>query len=424
MPETKMLNCSFCGKSRDSVEKLIAGPNVYICNECVVLSYNIVQKIDKPEEESDFGTLPSPKEIKEHLDEYIIGHESAKELLSVSAYNHYKRVLSDDETIELEKTNVLLIGPTGTGKTLFAKTLAKKLNVPFAIADATTLTEAGYVGEDVESVLERLLTIADFDIDLAQKGIVYIDEIDKKARRSESNVATRDVSGEGVQQALLRLIEGTTTKVKISTGKKYADDYIDFDTTNVLFIVGGAFVGIEKNIERRLRKSSTIGFGAKVITEAEKQNLLRSVSAEDLIDYGLIPEILGRLPIIAPLDKLSDEQLIHVLTSVKNSILKQNQKLLEIDNLKLSFGDEFIRTAATLAIKRKLGARALKGVVEETLINIMYRAPELKKQGVVEIILDKYPVSSSHAPILKYEDGRTEIDTQYKTYRGINEEVD
>ena len=419
-----MLNCSFCGKSRDSVEKIIAGPNVYICNECVVLSYNIVQKIDKPEEESDFGTLPSPKEIKEHLDEYIIGHESAKELLSVSAYNHYKRVLSDDETIELEKTNVLLIGPTGTGKTLFAKTLAKKLNVPFAIADATTLTEAGYVGEDVESVLERLLTIADFDIDLAQKGIVYIDEIDKKARRSESNVATRDVSGEGVQQALLRLIEGTTTKVKISTGKKYADDYIDFDTTNVLFIVGGAFVGIEKNIERRLRKSSTIGFGAKVITEAEKQNLLRSVSAEDLIDYGLIPEILGRLPIIAPLDKLSDEQLIHVLTSVKNSILKQNQKLLEIDNLKLSFGDEFIRSAATLAIKRKLGARALKGVVEETLINIMYRAPELKKQGVVEIILDKYPVSSSHAPILKYEDGRTEIDTQYKTYRGINEEVD
>lgn len=419
-----MLNCSFCGKSRDSVEKLIAGPNVYICNECVVLSYNIVQKIDKPEEESDFGTLPSPKEIKEHLDEYIIGHESAKELLSVSAYNHYKRVLSDDDTIELEKTNVLLLGPTGTGKTLFAKTLAKKLNVPFAIADATTLTEAGYVGEDVESVLERLLTIADFDIDLAQKGIVYIDEIDKKARRSESNVATRDVSGEGVQQALLRLIEGTTTKVKISTGKKYADDYVDFDTTNVLFIVGGAFVGIEKNIERRLRKSSTIGFGAKVITEAEKQNLLRSVSAEDLIDYGLIPEILGRLPIIAPLDKLSDEQLIHVLTSVKNSILKQNQKLLEIDNLKLSFGDEFIRTAATLAIKRKLGARALKGVVEETLINIMYRAPELKKQGVVEIILDKYPVSSSHAPILKYEDGRTEIDTQYKTYRGINEEVD
>ncbi len=419
-----MLNCSFCGKSRDSVEKIIAGPNVYICNECVVLSYNIVQKIDKPEEESDFGTLPSPKEIKEHLDEYIIGHESAKELLSVSAYNHYKRVLSDDETIELEKTNVLLIGPTGTGKTLFAKTLAKKLNVPFAIADATTLTEAGYVGEDVESVLERLLTIADFDIDLAQKGIVYIDEIDKKARRSESNVATRDVSGEGVQQALLRLIEGTTTKVKISTGKKYADDYIDFDTTNVLFIVGGAFVGIEKNIERRLRKSSTIGFGAKVITEAEKQNLLRSVSAEDLIDYGLIPELLGRLPIIAPLDNLTEDQLVYVMTSVKNSVLTQNQKLLEIDNLKLSFGDEFIRSAATLAIKRKLGARALKGVVEETLINIMYRAPELKKQGVVEIILDKYPVSSSHAPILKYEDGRTEIDTQYKTYRGINEEVD
>ena len=418
MTEKKNLSCSFCGKNREAVDKLIAGPSVYICNECVTLSYEIIIT-DKPGKDSkslSSENLPQPQEIKKFLDEYIVGHENAKELFAVSAYNHYKRIFySGQDEIELEKSNILLVGPTGTGKTLFAKTLAKKLNVPFAIADATTLTEAGYVGDDVESVIERLLTLANYDIDLAQRGIVYIDEVDKKARRSESNVATRDVSGEGVQQALLRLVEGTVIKVKLGNGKKYSEDFIEFDTANVLFILGGAFVGIEKNIERRLRKSSTIGFGAKVITEAEKQNLLRSVSAEDLIDYGLIPELLGRLPIIAPLDNLTEDQLVYVMTSVKNSVLTQNQKLLEMDNLKLSFGNEFIRSAATLAIKRKLGARALKGVVEEPLINIMYRAPELKKQGVVEIMFDKYPVSNSHAPILKYEDGKTEIDTQYKT---------
>lgn len=424
MSDVKILNCSFCGKSRDSVEKLIAGPNVYICNECITLSYNIVQKTVKIAEEAESEVLPTPKEIKEHLDEYIVGHNDAKELLSVSAYNHYKRIGNTDESIEFEKTNILLLGPTGTGKTLFAKTLAKKLNVPFAIADATTLTEAGYVGEDVESVLERLLTVAEFDVETAQQGIIYIDEIDKKSRHSESNTATRDVSGEGVQQALLRLIEGTTTKVKISTGKKYSDDYVDFDTSNILFILGGAFVGIEKSIEKRLRKSSTIGFGATVISESNREHILRHVAAEDLIDYGLIPEIMGRLPIIAPLDKLSEDQLVHVMTSVKNSILKQNQKLLELDQIKLVFGDSFIHSAAKLAIKRKLGARALKGVVEETLISIMYRAPELRKQGVVEIVLDKYPMSAVDKPILKYEDGRTENDTHYKIYRGSNEEVE
>lgn len=424
MSEPRSLNCSFCGKSRDSVEKLIAGPNVYICNECITLSYNIVQKIVKTEEDTEDNDLPTPKEIKEHLDEYIVGHENAKELLSVSAYNHYKRIYNKDSSVDFEKTNVLLLGPTGTGKTLFAKTLAKKLNVPFAIADATTLTEAGYVGEDVESVLERLLTVADFDLDLAQQGIVYIDEIDKKSRRSESNTATRDVSGEGVQQALLRLIEGTNTKVKMSSGKKYADDYVDFDTNNVLFIVGGAFVGLEKIIEKRLKKSSSIGFGAKVFTEKEKENILQGVTSEDLIEYGLIPEIMGRLPIIAPLDKLSEKQFVNILTSIKNNVIIQNQKLLELDDIKLSFSEEYIATAASISIKRKLGARALKGVVEETLVNIMYRAPELRKQGVVEIIFDKYPMSTEEKPLLKYEDGRSEIDTHYKTYRGINEKVE
>ena len=423
MSDSKLLNCSFCGKSRDSVEKLIAGPSVYICNECITLSYNIVQKVIKPEDNLRLDTLPAPSEIKAHLDKYIIGHEQAKELLSVSAYNHYKRILNVNDDVEIEKTNILLVGPTGTGKTLFAKTLAKKLNVPFAIADATTLTEAGYVGEDVESVLERLLSIAEFDIDLAQKGIVYIDEVDKKARRSESNVATRDVSGEGVQQALLRLIEGTTTKVKISTGKRYNDDYVDFDTSNILFIVGGAFVGIEKNIERRLKKSGTIGFGAKVYTSSQKENILKKVTSEDIIDYGIIPEMMGRLPIIAPLDNLSEEQMVRILKEVKNSIIEQNKRLLELDGIELCFSDEYMTKAANLSISKKLGARALKGVVEESLINVMYRAPELRKQGVVKITFDKYPMTTEK-PTLEYNDGRIEVDTQYKLYRGLNEELE
>lgn len=424
MTENKILNCSFCGKSRDSVEKLIAGPNVYICNECIVLSYDIVQKVTKPEEGLKFGTLPTPKEIKEHLDQYIVGHENAKELLSVSSYNHYKRILNSDTDVELEKSNIMLVGPTGTGKTLFARTLAKKLNVPFAIADATTLTEAGYVGEDVESVLERLLVVADFDVELAQKGIVYIDEVDKKARKSESSQAMRDVSGEGVQQALLRLIEGTVTKVKLSSGKRYGDDFVEFDTRNILFIVGGAFVGLEKNIEKRLRKTGTIGFGAKVMSAEEKHNILQQVAAEDIVEYGIIPEMMGRLPLIAPLDILSETQLEHVLTKIKNNVIEQNKKLLEFDGIELGFGPEFIKTAARLAIKKKLGARALKGVVEETLINVMYRAPELRKAGVISIFFDKYPMSVEVKPTLGYEDGKSEPDTHYKLYRGINEEVE
>lgn len=425
MTDKKHLRCSFCGKSRESVDKLIAGPSVYICNECITLSYNIVKKsADEEKEESDVSAIPTPLEIRQHLDQYIVGHDSAKELMCVSAYNHYKRVLNSPEDIELEKTNILLIGSTGTGKTLFAKTLAKKLNVPFAIADATTLTEAGYVGEDVESVLERLLNIADFDIDAAQKGIVYIDEVDKKARRSETNTSTRDVSGEGVQQALLRLIEGTTTKVKINSGKKFGEEYIDFDTSNVLFILGGAFVGIEKIIEKRLKKSSTIGFNATVIDRKEKNKLLENLGAEDVIEYGMIPEIVGRLPIIATLEKLDSTHLVHVLTSVKNSIIEQNKKLLEMDDIQLEFSDAYISTAADLAVKKNLGARALKGIVEQSLISIMYRAPELKKLGVQKILFDKYPVAANVKPVLYFADNTQKEDLEYKLYRGTHEKVE
>lgn len=425
MTEKKNLSCSFCGKNRESVDKLIAGPSVYICNECITLSYNIIVN-EKPavaEDELSLENLPAPIEIKNHLDQYIVGHENAKELFSVSAYNHYKRIFyPEDDEIEIEKSNILLTGPTGTGKTLFAKTLAKKLNVPFAIADATTLTEAGYVGEDVESVIERLLSLADYDIELAQRGIVYIDEVDKKARRSETNVATRDVSGEGVQQALLRLIEGTTIKVKLGNSKKYTDDFVEFDTSNVLFILGGAFVGIEKVIEKRLKKSSSIGFNATVIDKGSKNKLLANILPEDIIEYGLIPELVGRLPILISLENLTEEQLRQVLT-VKNNAIDQVKALLEIDKLELVFEDKFYSDVAKIAIKQKLGARSIKSVVEYSVMNIMFRAPELQKNGIVKVVFDNYPISLERPPTLVYSDGRTHKDTEYKIYRGLNEKT-
>jgi ATP-dependent Clp protease ATP-binding subunit ClpX len=425
MTEKKNLSCSFCGKNRESVDKLIAGPSVYICNECITLSYNIIvnEKPTATEDELSLENLPIPTDIKTHLDQYIVGHENAKELFSVSAYNHYKRIFyPDDEDIEIEKSNILLVGPTGTGKTLFAKTLAKKLNVPFAIADATTLTEAGYVGDDVESVIERLLSLADYDVELAQRGIVYIDEVDKKARRSESNVATRDVSGEGVQQALLRLIEGTTIKVKLGNSKKYTDDFVEFDTSNVLFILGGAFVGIEKVIEKRLKKSSSIGFGATVIDEGSKNKLLASLLPEDIIDYGLIPELVGRLPILISLENLTEEQLKQVLT-VKNNPVDQVKALLDIDKIELEFADKFYTDVARIAIKQKLGARSIKSVVEYSVMNIMFRAPELQKKGVVKVVFDNYPIALDKSPTLVYSDGTIHKDTEYKIYRGLNEKT-
>jgi len=420
MSEEQPLTCNFCGKKREEVEKLIAGPGVYICDECVKLSYGIVSE---DQEEGfgnlDFNDLPKPSEIKDFLNQYIMGQDSAKEILSVNAYNHYKRISNVINDVELDKTNVLLLGPTGTGKTLLAKTLAKKLQVPFAIADATTLTEAGYVGEDVESVLERLLTLSDFDIELAQRGIVFIDEIDKKARKSESNTSTRDVSGEGVQQALLRLIEGTQCKIKSHTKTKYADEFIEFDTSNVLFILSGAFVGVEEIIEKRLKSKSKIGFNSKILTDSDKNELLTKINSEDVVQYGLIPELVGRLPVIATLDNLSEEQLRKILTDVKNSIIMQVKSLLRLDNLEIEFSNNYYDQVSKLAIQSKMGARALKSLVENSLINIMFRIDEFNNNGVNTIRFDNYPYKGNN-PILVFND-REETDSNYKLYRGIDE---
>ena len=421
MPENKNLQCSFCGKDRDNVDKLIAGPNVYICNECIIISHDIVVASAESDEATlSFEDIPSPEDIKAFLDSHIIAHSETKELLSVSAYNHYKRILGQTN-VEIDKTNVLLVGPTGTGKTLFAKTLAKKLSVPFAIADATTLTEAGYVGEDVESVLERLLSISDWDLDRAQKGIVYIDEIDKKARKSESSTSTRDVSGEGVQQALLRLIEGTVVKIKTTpkTGPKFSNEYIEFDTKNVMFILGGAFVGLDKIVSKNVTKNSQIGFGSKLISTEDKNNILSQTTSKDIVEYGLIPELVGRVPVIAVLEELSQQHLRLILDSVSNSIVSQYKELLALDEINLVLQKEYLDEIARISADSELGARGLKTLIENTLLSVMYRAPTLRKKGVHEIEFHKYPIEENNYPLLKYENGQTAIDINYRIYRGI-----
>jgi ATP-dependent Clp protease ATP-binding subunit ClpX len=419
MSEEQTLTCNFCGKKRDDVEKLIAGPGVYICDECIKLSYSIVQD-DKPDMNLlVFSDLPKPSEIKDYLDQYIMGQDAAKEIVSVNAYNHYKRISNVIHDVDIDKTNVLLLGPTGTGKTLLAKTLAKKLQVPFAIADATTLTEAGYVGEDVESVLERLLTLSDFDLSVAERGIVFIDEVDKKARKSESNTTTRDVSGEGVQQALLRLIEGTQCKIKTNTKSKYSDEYIEFDTSNVMFILGGAFVGIEEIIEKRLKSKSKIGFNSKILTEDDKNKLLSKIRSEDIVHYGIIPELVGRLPVIATMEHLDKEQLRKILTDVKNNVIMQVKSLLRLDDIEIEFSDNYYKELSEIAITSKMGARSLKSLVENSLINIMFRIDEFNKSGVHTIRFDNYPYGDKK-PILIFSD-REELDTKYKIYRGIDE---
>ena len=411
--DTENLSCSFCGKKRFEVKKLIAGPNSYICNECIGISYKILNDEEIPAE-FDLESIPAPEEIKAHLDETVISQDYAKEVLSVCAYNHYKRIYYSQEDIKLEKSNIIMLGSTGTGKTLLAQTLADFLNVPFTIADATTLTEAGYVGEDVESVIERLLNACDWNIDLAQKGIVFIDEIDKKARSSESNANTKDISGEGVQQALLRLIEGTTIKVHNGSSKRNFDS-IDFDTSNVLFICSGAFVGLDKKVQARLKTKKGVGFGAELQNPKAKRKWQDHVGHDDLITFGLIPELVGRLPNLITLEDLTAKNMEDILNKSKASIIPQVKKLLEFDEIELSFEPQYIKDIATMASKRKTGARGLKSIVENSLHNIMFRAPKLKENGVKNVFFKQYPTKSVDTyPTLVYTNGNEKIDSEYK----------